>query len=335
MLARALPPESRSAAEVAQIDHAARRAADLTRQLLAFSRRQLLEPAPVDLAAAVQQMAGMIRRLIGEDIELRIVAGTDAGVVLVDAGQVEQVVMNLVVNARDAMQNGGVLTLETARAEPNPERPGTYTMLSISDTGAGMDEQTKAHLFEPFFTTKERGEGTGLGLSIVMGIVEQSGGYVAVDSALGRGTTFRVFLPVTDRKPAPAPVIIPRTLTPVSGRWRVLVVEDEAEVRELIRDVLRQAGYDVLDASDGEHALRIAREIDIHLLLTDVIMPRMGGRELAARFAEIRPDARVLYMSGYADDKLGQHGVLDPGIALIQKPLTPEVLLRRLRELLA
>ena len=335
MLARSLPADSRGATEVAQIDHAARRAADLTRQLLAFSRRQLLAPAPLDLGAAVQAMAGMIRRLIGEDIELRIATGADAGVVMVDAGQVEQVVMNLALNARDAMQQrGGVLTLETARAEPSVERPGAYTMLSISDTGVGMDEQTQAHLFEPFFTTKERGKGTGRGLSIVMGIVEQSGGYVTVDSTLEHGTTFRVFLPVTDDKPAPPPLVVGRVPAPVVGRWRVLVVEDEVEVRQLIRDVLRQAGYEVLDAHDGEHALRIAREVDIHLLLTDVIMPRMSGRELAARVAEVRPDARVLYMSGYADDKLGQHGVLDPGIALIPKPLTPETLLRRLREML-
>jgi len=206
-------------------------------------------------------------------------------------------------------------------------------MLSITDTGIGMNEQTKAHLFEPFYTTKDRGEGTGLGLSIVMGIIEQSGGYVSVETALGRGTTFRVFLPVTDRLPA-TPTVVPRTLTPMQGRRRILVVEDETEVRQLIRDVLRQAGYEVVDASDGEHALRIASEIDVDLMLTDVIMPRMSGRELAARFSELRPDALVLYMSGYTDDKLGHHGVLDPGIELIQKPLTPEALLRRLREML-
>ncbi len=340
MLQHALPKDSRTIADVVQIDRAAQRAAELTRQLLAFSRRQVLEPKPLDLGVALHSMAGMIRRLIGEDIELRIVTEPSTGAVMVDAGQIEQVVMNLVVNARDAMQGGGVLTLETSRVELVAGElglmPGWYHRMSITDTGTGIDEQTRAHVFDPFFTTKEHGKGTGLGLSTVMGIVEQSGGHVAVESELGRGTTFHVYLPITERVPA-VPVVVPRATTQVNGTQRILVVEDEVEVRVLIRDVLSQAGYEVIDAVDGMHALSVAAEVngEIDLLLTDVIMPKLSGRELARRFSEVRPTARVLYMSGYTDDKLGHHGLLDPDVELIQKPLTPDVLLRRVREMLA
>ena len=325
MLAKVLPAESRSARDVEQIARAGNRAAELTRQLLAFSRRQVLEPGLIDLGAALQAMGGMIRTLVGEDIDVRIVTGSDAPAVMVDAGQVEQVVMNLVVNARDAMQGGGRLTLETSYGEG-------FTTLSVTDTGGGIDEQTQAHMFEPFFTTKERGKGTGLGLSMVAGIVEQSGGHVTVHSQVGAGTTFRVHLPAATTE-APPPPAQPRTTTQLRGRGRILLVEDEDAVRLLIRDVLRHAGYDVIDASDGAGALA-ALSGDVHLLLTDVVMPQMSGRQLAASFLELRPDARVLYMSGYTDDKLGHHGVLDPGVELIQKPLTPDVLLRRIRELL-
>ena len=340
MLGHTLPAGSRSATDVAQIDRAAQRAAELTRQLLAFSRRQVLEPKPLDLGAALRSMDGMIRRLISEDIELRIIVGANAGAVMADAGQVEQVVMNLVVNARDAMECGGVLTLETARFEAGDGNalglaPGSYHTLSITDTGTGIDEETKAHLFEPFFTTKDRGKGTGLGLSTVMGIVEQSGGHITVDSELGRGSTFRVFLPVTERDAANG-IAVARTPTPLYGTQRILVVEDEEAVRILIREVLRNAGYEVLDAVDGAHALLVAAEVpgEIHLLLTDVIMPKLSGRELAKRFVALRPTTRVLYMSGYTDDKLGHHGLLDPDVELIQKPLTPEILLRRVRAIL-
>jgi two-component system, cell cycle sensor histidine kinase and response regulator CckA len=334
MLQHALPKDGRSFADVAQIDRAAQRAAELTRQLLAFSRRQVLELKPLDLGAAVQSMSSMIRRLIGEDIELRIVTQPNVGPVMVDAGQIEQVVMNLVVNARDAMAGGGVLTLATASIALDDGRRGMT--LSITDTGTGIDEATKTHVFDPFFTTKEHGKGTGLGLSTVMGIVEQCGGTIGVDSELGRGTTFRVVLPVTDRQPA-LPVVISRTSTPLNGTQRILVVEDEVEVRVLIREVLSQAGYEVIDAADGLHALTVAASVsgEIDLLLTDVIMPRLSGRELAKRFVKLRPETRVLYMSGYADDKLGHHGLLDPDIELIQKPLTPDELLRRVRSLLA
>ena len=331
MLSSAMEPASRAAKDLAQIDRAGQRAAQLTKQLLAFSRRQVLEPKPVDLAVAVRAMENMIRRLVDEDIEVRIVPGSSVGFVMADAGQVEQVVLNLVVNARDAMPQGGVLTVEVGRVEL---AAGTFNTLSVTDTGAGIDEQTRAHLFEPFFTTKERGKGTGLGLSTVMGIVEQSGGHVNVDSEVGHGTTFRVYLPAMNE---PVPMASdPPTLATLRGTERIFVVEDEPEVRALVRDVLRQAGYDVIDAADGEVALAALREETrrIDLLLTDVIMPKMSGRQLAARFLEQRPGTPVLYMSGYTDDKLGHHGVLDPDVELIQKPLTPDALLRRVRALL-
>ena len=331
MLARTMEPASRHAQDVEQIDRAGQRAAQLTKQLLAFSRRQVLESKALDLGAALRAMEDMIRRLVDEDIELRVIVGEGGGFVMADAGQIEQVVMNLVVNARDAMPGGGVLVVETGVVELPA---GAFHTLSVTDTGAGIDERTRAHLFEPFFTTKERGKGTGLGLSTVMGIVEQSGGHITVDSELGRGTTFRVFLPAISE--AAPTVSRTTTSTAKNGSERILVVEDEVEVRVLVRDVLRQAGYDVIAASDGEHALELVRgeTREIHLLLTDVIMPKMSGRQLAAQFLELRPGTRVLYMSGYADDKLGRHGVLDPDVELIQKPLTPDSLLRRVRSLL-
>jgi signal transduction histidine kinase/CheY-like chemotaxis protein len=339
LLERALPAGSRLADDVSQIARAGERAAGLTRQLLAFSRKQVMTPQPLDLGATVASMDRMIRSLIGEDIELRIVAPPELGTVVVDAGQIEQVVMNLVVNARDAMRAGGTLTIAADRTvvtdslAPGLE-PGTYAVLSVIDTGIGIDEETRAHVFDPFFTTKEHGKGTGLGLSTVMGIVTQSGGHVTVESGVGHGSTFRVYLPMSGAAIEHAPAI-PRTLTPLPAQGRILLVEDEAPVRELVRDVLLRAGYDVLDAADGEQALSIALAAgDLHLLLTDVIMPKMSGPQLAARFLEARPGTPVLFMSGYTDDKLGQHGVLEPGVELVQKPLTPEGLLRRVREVL-
>jgi PAS domain S-box-containing protein len=342
LLRRGLPPGSRLADDVAQISRAGERAADLTRQLLAFSRKQVMTPKPLDLGATVTAMERMIRPLIGEDIELRIAAPADLGTVVVDGGQIEQVVMNLAVNARDAMSAGGTLTITAERLDLDRSRAlehgvvaGTYAMLSVIDTGVGIDEQTRARVFDPFFTTKERGKGTGLGLSTVMGIVKQSGGHVTVDSIVGQGTTFRVYLPMSVAPVEVQMPVLPRTLTPMPAHGRILLVEDEDPVRILVRDVLLRAGYDVLDAPDGEQALSIAMTAgEVHLLLTDVIMPRMSGPQLAQRFLEARPGTRVLFMSGYTDDKLGQHGVLEPGVQLVQKPLTPEVLLRRVREVL-
>jgi CheY-like chemotaxis protein len=240
------------------------------------------------------------------------------------------------------MQGGGVLTLANSRIEIGPLiaptvgiAPGIYNLLSVTDTGAGIDDETKARLFEPFFTTKDRGKGTGLGLSMVMGIVEQSGGHLTVDSQLGRGTTFRLYLPSTTMLAAPT-ADLQRTIIAARGTERILVVEDEAEVRILVRDVLRQAGYEAIDVVDGERALEVAAELtgEIDLLLTDVIMPKMSGRQLVGRFLELRPGTRVLYMSGYTDDELGHHGILDAHVELIQKPLTPEMLLRRVRDVL-
>jgi PAS domain S-box-containing protein len=345
-LALRAPNDARMLADVEQIERAAQRAAELTRQLLAFSRRQV-EPKPLELGATVQQMEPMIRRLVGEDIVLNIVVGTDRDSVMVDAGQVEQVVMNLVVNARDAMRGGGTLTLETARialTEGTPELPaGRYSMLAITDTGTGLDEGTKARLFEPFFTTKEPSKGTGLGLATVMGIVQQSGGHITVETELGRGSSFRVYLPALAGPPPTPTTPMPRTVTPLHGVQRIFVVEDEVEVRTLIVDVLRSAGYDVIEARDGEHALEVATTTrgEIHLLLTDVIMPRLGGPQVAVKLRERWPMTRVLFMSGYTDDKLGDHGVLGPDVELIQKPLTPEGLegleglVERVRQLLA
>ncbi len=341
MLAKSLPPEGRGRRDVEQIERAAERAAELTRQLLAFSRRQVLEPKALDLGATVRGMDAMIRRLIGEDIAVWIITTDVGSPVVADAGQIEQVVMNLVVNARDAMRGGGVLKLITERVELDAPAAaeigiaaGAYSTLSISDTGTGIDEQTKAQLFEPFFTTKPRGEGTGLGLSTVMGIVEQSGGHIRVDSELGRGTSFRIYLPATTGS-AHTPAATPRASAVLRGIERVVVVEDALEVRTLVCMVLRDAGYDVVEASDTKHALRLANSgADFDLLLTDVIMPGMSGRELAAQVVALRPTTRVLYMSGYTDDKLGHHGLLDPDIELIQKPLTPDALLRRVRAVL-
>jgi len=341
LLRRGLPPTSRFTEDVEQIDRAGQRASELTRQLLAFSRQQVMAPKPLDLGSTVLAMEPMIRRLIGEDIELCIETGRDLGTVVVDAGQIEQVVMNLVINARDAMQAGGTLTLVTARTQVDRRLggelgilPGAYTTLQVIDTGVGIDEQTRARVFDPFFTTKERGKGTGLGLSTVMGIVKQSGGHVTVDSNVGVGTTFRVYLPSSSAV-LESPAAMARTATPIRGTERIVLVEDEAQVRILVRDVLRRAGYDVIDAADGEQALSLAAEVgEVHLLLTDVIMPKMSGPQLAAKFREAHPSARVLYISGYTDDKLGQHGVLEPGVVLVQKPLTPEVLLARVRDVL-
>jgi two-component system, cell cycle sensor histidine kinase and response regulator CckA len=324
--------------ELEIIRDAATRAQELIRQLLAFSARQVLQPAVIDLNALVQGLGRMLRRLIGEDITLTTAPAAGLGAVRVDRGQIEQVLVNLAVNARDAMPDGGRLTIGTSDADvvDSDDVPrGRYVVLQVTDKGVGMTPEILARVFEPFFTTKERGKGTGLGLATVYGIVQQSGGHVRVDSTPGSGTTFRIYLPRVE-----APVEAPREAAPVTapeaGSETVLVAEDEPLVRVLVRKTLAQAGYRVLEAGGGEEALQLAARHDgtIHLLVTDVVMPGMSGRELMRRLADVRPNVKVLYMSGYSDEAVARHGVLDAGTAFMQKPFTPSVLARRVREVL-
>ena len=329
--------------DVDQIRKAAEGAAALTRQLLAFSRQQVLQPKALDLKATVAGAEKLLTRLIGEDIRLTTFLAPDLGVVKADPGQIEQIIMNLAVNARDAMPTGGRLTIEAANVDMDeayarghePAQPGRYVMLALSDTGSGMDEQTKARIFEPFFTTKEPGKGTGLGLATVYGIVKQSGGFIWVYSELGHGTSFKVYLPRVDEsvEAAAAPTA---SAEPARGTETVLVVEDAASVRMVTRQVLERFGYVVLEAPNGDTALHLAAKHHgpIHLLLTDVVMPGLSGRELAEQLSQLRPDMKVLYASGYADHAIVHHGILDSGIAYLQKPFTPETLARRVRQVL-
>lgn len=326
-----------------EIEKAGQRAASLTRQLLAFSRQQVLAPAILNLNALISDMAKMIHRLIGEDIELVMKLDPAVGSVKADQGQIEQVVMNLAVNARDAMPEGGKLALETAtvtidqaymRHHPG-SKAGRYVMFSVSDTGMGMSAETLAHIFEPFFTTKELGKGTGLGLATVYGVVKQSDGYVWVDSELGRGSSFKVYLPLIEE-----PVSKPETEAPtpesLRGSETVLVVEDADALRKLSVTLIEQYGYQVLSAANGAEALELVQQDKrrIDLLLTDVIMPGLGGHALAQRLAPQYPGLKVLYMSGHTDSSIGQHGVLEAGISLLHKPFTEEELVRKLREVL-
>ena len=343
LLLEDLGPDDPHIQEVQEIKQAAHRAAALTHQLLAFSRQQVLAPRILDLNTVVANVDKMLRRLIREDIDLRTVLASELGAVQADPGQLEQVITNLAVNARDAMPNGGKLTIETANAELDgpyaqdhlPTRPGRYVLLAMSDTGIGMNEEVKAHIFEPFFTTKEKGKGTGLGLATVYGIVKQSGGYIWVYSEPGRGTTFKIYLPRVEATPeplAPQPV---RSISP-HGSETVLVVEDQDEVRKLTRRVLEARGYTVLVAANGTEALQVAQAHagPIHLLATDVVMPGMSGREVSLRLAPARPQMKVLYLSGYTDESITRHGVLEPGIAFLQKPFTADALARKAREVL-
>ena len=328
-----------------EIASAAERASSLTRQLLAFSRKQMLAPRVISLNDIATENLKMLTRMIGEDIDLVMTPGNDLWAVRADAGQIEQVIMNLAVNARDAMPSGGKLTIETANVTldeeyarlHSPLRPGDYVMFAISDTGAGMDSETQSHIFEPFFTTKGT-KGTGLGLSTVYGIVKQSGGYIWVYSEVGKGTTFKIYLPrvaSTGEKAAQVATPIPfQTVEP--GTETILLVEDEANLRYLARQYLEKQGYKVIEAADGAVAMQIAvaHEAVIHLLLTDVIMPGMNGRELAQRISEIRPNVKILYMSGYTENVIGQNGTLDAGVRLLQKPFNLRDLKSKVREVL-
>ena len=326
-----------------EIEKAGQRAASLTRQLLAFSRQQMLAPAILNLNALISDMAKMIHRLIGEDVELVMKLDPGIGSVKADQGQIEQVVMNLAVNARDAMSEGGKLALETAMVtldqtytrKHSGSKAGRYVMFSVSDTGMGMSAETLAHIFEPFFTTKEIGKGTGLGLATVYGVVKQSNGYVCVDSEIGHGSSFQVYLPLIEE-----PVGAPEAVAPASESFRgtetVLVVEDADALRKLSVTLIKQYGYQVLSAANGVEALELVQEDERHidLLLTDVIMPGLGGHALAQRLVPLRPGLKVLYMSGHTDSSIGQHGVLEEGISLLHKPFTEEELVRKMRDVL-
>jgi PAS domain S-box-containing protein len=343
LLLHRLDGRSEMRREVEEIRKAGERAASLTRQLLAFSRKQVLQPKVLDLNAVVAGMDNMLQRLIGEDIDLVAVLRPGLWNVLADPGQLEQVIMNLVVNARDAMPRGGKVTIETANVELDDSyvrqhaavSPGPYVMLAISDTGKGMDEETKNRLFEPFYTTKEKGKGTGLGLSTVYGIVKQSGGYIWAYSDIGKGTAFKVYFPRFGGADAETGKEGASVSSP-QGRETVLVVEDEEAVLALIRDILEGSGYTVLTASDGEEAQTVGRGhgAPIHLIVTDVVMPKMGGREAAESLAPHLPGVKVLYMSGYTNEAIVRHGVLDPGIPFLEKPFTPDALLRKVRRAL-
>jgi len=328
-----------------EIASAAERASSLTRQLLAFSRKQMLVPRVLDLNVVVRESLKMLTRLIGEDIDLVMTPASNLGAVKADAGQMEQVIMNLAVNARDAMPSGGKLTIETASVTLDedyarfhaPLKPGEYIMLAISDTGEGMDAETQSHLFEPFFTTKGL-KGTGLGLSTVYGIVKQSGGYIWVYSEPGKGTAFKIYLPRVAESSQSEAVVATSSKTPKAegGKETILLVEDEDTLRRLAREYLEKQGYNVVDAADGAMALQIAvaHEGVVHLLLTDVIMPGMNGRELAQRMLEIRPNVKVLYMSGYTENVIAHNGTLDAGVSLLQKPFNLRDLRDRVREVL-
>jgi two-component system cell cycle sensor histidine kinase/response regulator CckA len=325
------------------IQQAADRATTLTRQLLAFSRKQLLELKVVDLNTIVSDMDRLLSPLIGENIELTTQLAAGVGRTRADAGQIEQVIMNLVVNAKDAMPNGGKITIRTAnvdlddsyRREHTYINPGPYVMLSVCDTGCGMDKETLSRVFEPFFTTKEKGKGTGLGLSTVYGIVKQSGGYVFAQSEVGHGTTFRIYLPRVEDVAEPVDVV--KTSSSVmQGSETVLLVEDEESVRQLVRETLESRGYKVIEAENGEAALTISATCQepIHLLITDVVMPGISGRELARQLSKTHPRTRVLFLSGYTEDAIVHQGAFDSGTAFLQKPFTLQSLSRKVREVL-
>jgi PAS domain S-box-containing protein len=329
--------------DVELVQKSANRASALTRQLLAFSRKQVLQPQLLSLNDVVGDLKAMVRRLIREDIELVTALAPDLGQVKVDPHQMDQVLMNLVVNAVDAMSHGGRLIIETANAELSDAyasrhvgmNAGPFVMLAVSDTGQGMDAETVSHIFEPFFTTKEQGKGTGLGLSTVHGVINQSGGHILVYSEPGHGTTFKLYLPRVD---APKRVSRrgPSAADVRRGEETLLLVEDEEDVRNLARDVLVESGYTVLAVTGADEAVRICEEHDgpISLLLSDVVMPKVSGPQLAARLLDLRPDLRVLYMSGYTDEAIVHHGVLEPGTMFIEKPFTPESLSGKVRDVL-
>ncbi len=325
-----------------EIDHAAEQATALTRQLLAFSRRQVLHPQPVDVNEIVGGISTMLERIIGDDVQVAVQLAEDIPAVEADRAQIERVVLNLAANARDAMPNGGRLTIETASvvleesyvATHGDVTPGPHVLLAISDTGTGMNEEVRRRLFEPFFTTKAGGGGTGLGLATVFGVVKQSGGSIFVYSEEGRGTTFKIYLPISSRQVEPAPAA--DEPPDERGSETVVVVEDDESVRELVKLMLGGCGYDVLSAPDADAAVDLCGEHPggVDLLLTDVVMPEIGGRALAERLTALFPHLRVLFMSGYSDEAVFRHGMIRPGTAFIEKPFTQVALARKVREVL-
>ncbi len=343
LLLNVLPPSEPSSRKIEQIDRAADRASALTRQLLAFSRMQVLQPHVMNLNGVVEEMGKLLPRLIGEDIEIVIRGSEDLGAIRADPSQMEQVIMNLAVNARDAMPGGGRLLIETSNSELDSTynaihpivRQGQYVLLSVSDTGTGMNAETQAHIFEPFFTTKAQGKGTGLGLATVYGIVKQSGGFIWVYSELGRGTSFKIYLPRVDQplervggtRAAPE---VPR------GTETILLAEDEQDVREVAREFLESGGYTVIEARDGAEALKRVEQHEgaIDLLVTDMVMPGMTGQELTARLLHSRPDIRVLYMSGYSERAAVGSARGDSSLRLLAKPFSRWALLRAVHEIL-
>jgi two-component system cell cycle sensor histidine kinase/response regulator CckA len=337
-----LPDRDPLRGDVQEILKAVDRASTLTRQLLAFGRRQVLQPKVIEVSAYVRDLDRMLHRIVGEDVEIVLRLDETGVTAKADPGQLEQVLINLVVNARDAMPTGGRLTIETANVMVRPGQstelpPGLYALVTVGDTGVGMSKSVMDHVFEPFFTTKESGQGSGLGLATVFGIVKQSGGHILIDSEPGQGSRFRVYFPATAERPGRTAVPTPPKMdAAIGGTETILLVEDEQAVRTFLARALRQQGYQVLDASNGGEALLIAEQHDghIHLLLTDVIMPRVSGKQLAERLRRGRVELRILYMSGYAEEIIAPHGVLEDGTAFIEKPLTAEGLGRKIREVL-
>jgi signal transduction histidine kinase len=343
MLLQDAEPESTTFADLAEIRLAGERAAGLTRQLLAFSRKQILDPRPTDLNDLIGGMENMLRRLLGEGVAFAYTPAPGSASVLVDRGQFEQVVMNLVLNARDAAGTGGHVSVEIRTVELDDAyaglhpgvTPGPFVRMTVSDDGPGMDAATAARVFEPFFTTKDREGGTGLGLATVHGIIQQSRGHITVESAPGKGASFQVHLP---SRTEPALVATAPSSQPVPPRnvETILLVEDEEQVRRAVRGILRRQGYTVLEAQNGGEAFMICERHHgpIHLLVTDVVMPVMNGREVAERLAPMRPTMRVLYMSGYTDQAIVKGGALESGISFLPKPVTPDALMRKVREVL-
>ena len=343
LLLNVLPPSDHIARKIAQIDRSADRAATLTRQLLAFSRMQVLQPQVINLNSVVEEMGKLLPRLIGEDIELVVRAGEDLGTIRADASQMEQIIMNLAVNARDAMPNGGKLLIETRNTDLDQTytashplmKPGPYVQLTVSDSGSGMDAETQSHIFEPFFTTKEKGKGTGLGLATVYGIVKQSGGFIWVYSELAKGTSFKIYIPRLDQAEELSGVPKPTAEVP-TGTETVLLAEDEQDVREIAREFLESGGYTVLEAKDAPEAVRLARQHGgaIDLLITDIVMPGMTGQELAVQLQREYPGLCIVFMSGYSEHAATEMANADPNVRLLSKPFSRGALLRTVRETL-